>query len=666
MQFNRLMIENVGNFLGRHEFDLCTSEERPITLFGGLNGAGKTTIFEAIKLCLYGSEMFRGMSAVKYNNYLRSKTHKSKSTKLPIDSSAIELEFDYIDFGGTSHFIVSRAWELTPSNVKESFRIKKNGLPLDDIEKEYFQDFIKEMIPLGLSELFFFDGEKIRRMMSDDKSHELRNSILSLLGLDVVERLQADLKIYRSKHLLESKSRATVDTLDSHEKAKLAIETKIEELEVEKASLENSLKKAEDQLSRFKSKMAAQGEGYFKKRTFNEERKQTLERALEQIKDKLRELASGCLPVVIAEQYTNKLKDQIQKEKQSQVSRSLEVALSDKRDALLDIIENETFLDEVQVSKESEVIFKKGLSLKIKELFQNNSGNLQIQEIFGFSEKQTVEILSTLEVAQRDLPSQITKFSNIYEDLYRQLQEVVSLLNRTPDEEFIQPMYETLQELENTRGGLFRRKEELNSVLFSYHNEIAELDRHISTINKKIAANEKVTEKLEKVTKVQNVLEKYYKELTRKKISLLQIEFSKAFNLLHRKEDMISRVEIDPDTCAVSIYDANGSMVKRSTLSSGELEIYAISMLWALAKTSGQKLPFIIDTPLARLDSKHRDNLIQYFLPVASHQVMVFSTNTEVDQHYFNLLRPHISHSYNLDYDETAQRTVVKDGYFWN
>jgi DNA sulfur modification protein DndD len=88
-------------------------------------------------------------------------------------------------------------------------------------------------------------------------------------------------------------------------------------------------------------------------------------------------------------------------------------------------------------------------------------------------------------------------------------------------------------------------------------------------------------------------------------------------------------------------------------------------MLWALAKASGQKLPFIIDTPLARLDSKHRDNLIRHFFPVASHQVMVFSTNTEVDLQYFDLLRPHISQSYNLDYDETSQRTVVKEGYFW-
>jgi DNA sulfur modification protein DndD len=411
--------------------------------------------------------------------------------------------------------------------------------------------------------------------------------------------------------------------------------------------------------------MAAQGDGYFKKRVVNEERKKTLDKALDQLKDKIRELSSGYLPVVIASMYADKLKIQVQKENADRASAYMVSALADKRDELLKFIASDTLLESIELPSRKADFLKKSLFEKIGELFDNGEKPCDVKEIFGFSEKQTVEILSALESAQSSLPDQINKFTDKYEELYRELQDVVAQLDKTPDEDFIRPMYETLQELEKERGELFGQKEELTAQIDSHRLRIAELDRNIESINKKIIANEKATEKLEKVTKVQNVLEKYYKELTCRKISLLQEEFSKAFNLLHRKEDMISRVEIDSDTCVVTIFDSNGGKVKRSTLSSGELEIYAISMLWALAKTSGQQLPFIIDTPLARLDSKHRDNLIQHFLPVASHQVMVFSTNTEVDQKYFELLRPHISQSYNLDYDEKAQRTVVKEGYFW-
>ena len=168
------------------------------------------------------------------------------------------------------------------------------------------------------------------------------------------------------------------------------------------------------------------------------------------------------------------------------------------------------------------------------------------------------------------------------------------------------------------------------------------------------------------VLKVEKVLAKYHLHLAKQKISSLQEEFTSIFKLVHRKNDMIARIEIDPETFNVTLYDRRGKVINKSSLSSGELEIYAMSMLWALAKTSGQQLPFIVDTPLARLDSKHRDNLVELFFPKASHQMMIFSTNTEVDQQYFNRLRPHVAHAYNLEYCEESKSTVVKEGYFWN
>ena len=665
MQFNFLAIENIGNFPGRHEFHLNANPRQPITLFGGLNGAGKTTIFEAIKLCLYGAEMFGSISVADYHKYLKEKIHKSKTTKLPLDSAAVEVTFDYVDFSGSNSFQVIRAWRLTGKAVKESFNIKKNGFPLSEIERDLFQDFIKEMIPPALSELFFFDGEKIRRMMSDNRSHELRGAILSLLGLDVVERLQTDLKIYRSKHLQEVQSVSVRENIARLHSEKRNLESQIKSLEDEKAGIENPLKKAEDRLSRYKHKMTAQGEGYFKKRGENEERRRTLEKEIEQVKERLRELSLGYLPVIVASTTANRLKGQLKKENKSRANRLLRSALADKHEELLSIVDEEELFAQLQLSKSISEKLKSALSQKIDSLFlSHDSGD--VEEIFGFSEKQTLEILAVIEAAQKDLPGQIAKLSKEHEDLYRELQNITSLLERTPDEDYIRPMYERLGNLELERGQWLQNKENLNEKIMTSRNELAELDRQIATAEKKLAASAKLTEKLEKVNKVEAVLKKYYQLLTRKKVKTLEEEFSKVFNLLHRKEDMITKVEIDPDTCEVAIFDATGAKVKRSTLSSGELEIFAISMLWALANTSGQKLPFIIDTPMARLDSKHRDNLIQHFFPVASHQVIIFSTNTEVDHQYFDQLRPHVSQSYNLDYDEVKQNTVVKEGYFWN
>ena len=91
-----------------------------------------------------------------------------------------------------------------------------------------------------------------------------------------------------------------------------------------------------------------------------------------------------------------------------------------------------------------------------------------------------------------------------------------------------------------------------------------------------------------------------------------------------------------------------------------------MAMIWGLAKTSSRALPFIIDTPLGRFDSDHRNNVLENFLSNASHQMKNFSTKTEVDKPYFNQLKPYIAKAYNLEYDSSEGKTVVKEGYFWD
>jgi DNA sulfur modification protein DndD len=101
-------------------------------------------------------------------------------------------------------------------------------------------------------------------------------------------------------------------------------------------------------------------------------------------------------------------------------------------------------------------------------------------------------------------------------------------------------------------------------------------------------------------------------------------------------------------------------------LSAGERQLLATSLLWGLAKASGRPLPTIIDTPLGRLDSSHRRHLLDRYFPVASHQVILLSTDEEVDETSLARLKSHIGRSYTLTFDEQEHSTIVKPGYFWN
>ena len=165
--------------------------------------------------------------------------------------------------------------------------------------------------------------------------------------------------------------------------------------------------------------------------------------------------------------------------------------------------------------------------------------------------------------------------------------------------------------------------------------------------------------------RVQKALEEYKGGVIEKKVIRLQEAVSECFNTLSRKKDALRRIAIDPRTFAVTLYDRRNQSLPKAQLSAGEKQIYAISMLWALAKISGRPLPIIIDTPLGRLDSDHRSLLVQHYFPVASHQVLILSTDTEVDQSYFAALQRDVAHAYHLEFDTVEHRTMVSSGYFW-
>ena len=153
-------------------------------------------------------------------------------------------------------------------------------------------------------------------------------------------------------------------------------------------------------------------------------------------------------------------------------------------------------------------------------------------------------------------------------------------------------------------------------------------------------------------------------QLLTHKLGQLQVEFVRCFNHLAHKGNLVAAVRIDPESFMATLVDHDGRDLPKAALSAGEKQVYAIAMLWALARTSGRSLPMIIDTPLARLDSAHRANLIDRYFPAASHQVVLLSTDTEVDERLAEDLGGSISHAYRLDYDTDRRQTVPGPGYF--
>ena len=137
-----------------------------------------------------------------------------------------------------------------------------------------------------------------------------------------------------------------------------------------------------------------------------------------------------------------------------------------------------------------------------------------------------------------------------------------------------------------------------------------------------------------------------------------------SYQQLLRKASLVTRLAIDPEKFSIALYGSDGQILTAERLSAGERQLLGIALLWGLAKASGRPLPTAIDTPLGRLDAGHRMHLVERYLPFASHQVLLLSTDEEITGDYLNRLRPWIGKSYYLNYDDDAGETKIVPGYF--
>ena len=159
-------------------------------------------------------------------------------------------------------------------------------------------------------------------------------------------------------------------------------------------------------------------------------------------------------------------------------------------------------------------------------------------------------------------------------------------------------------------------------------------------------------------------LNEFKVRLQREKIAQLSQTATQCFRSLVEKDSLIRAIKVDTDNLDVTIWGSDGKEVLKTQLSAGEQQMFAVSIIWALALTSGYKAPVVIDTPMARLDSSNRANFVTKYLPAASSQVVVLSTDEEINGRYLDMIRGNVADYYTLLYNEDAQCTSIVSGYF--
>ena len=188
--------------------------------------------------------------------------------------------------------------------------------------------------------------------------------------------------------------------------------------------------------------------------------------------------------------------------------------------------------------------------------------------------------------------------------------------------------------------------------------------RLIETDAKTRGAREDRDRILHHVARVRTTLGAFRSAVVVRHIKRIEHLVLDCYQQLLRKDSLVTRLCIDPRNFSLILYGRDSRVLSAERLSAGERQLLAIALVWGMAKASRRPLPTAIDTPLGRLDTHHRLHLVERYLPFASHQVLLLSTDEEISGEYLERLQPWIGRSYKLVYDDNACQTQVVPGYF--
>lgn len=640
MKLKKLVLQNIGAFLNRNEINFeCNL---PIILIGGLNGRGKTTILESVLVALYGKRSGNLIgNHQKFEEYLYKISNKNGESV----ECFIELSFQVNADKELWEYRVRRYWDRERSRLKMYTDVWKNGNK-DKALSESWDMFIEEILPQAVAPFFFFDGEKISELASEENEEQISDSIKALLGVDVIERLIRDLHVIESNKVKEIRKNKFAVELEEQERQLEVIKEQIqftkeqlEEQKKENICLENELEILEQQYT------AAGGYYAVQRKNIEKEYEQTVEKKQE-IDNKLLEKAAGDLPLkmvrgLLEDVSVQTTREQEQKEVQILLNKVPELYREYKKTK--EISDIDAFISFIGSKLETEPI--------IYDIDDESGFRLKnIEKVFCREAAETNRLLSEKK------------------RLNQRIDELENYLLIKVDVEAINVIFEEIKNKTALKAIHSEKIVVLEKSLEDLNESLIKLEkgrtRTLENMVKSLENEDEAKRIVKYVEQQTQILQAYKLELQSLKVDRLSKKMSECFKRLITKEGLIENICIDSKTLKFSYYDNQGLEVDKMILSAGEKQLLVIAMLWALGICANTEFPLIIDTPLARLDSNHRASLINNYFPYASEQVIILSTDQEIGVSDYALLKPNIGKEYILQYHENTMSSTVEEGYF--
>ena len=651
------------NFKTYKELDLNleVEEDKPIILIGGMNGGGKTTLFQAIYHALYGLN-------------IRDEEHFRQllNATVPLENNTL-IELD-IDFKGrvllSDYFYrITRRYTLNPNNQPvESVTLNFNGetftygtaTPAAEraLRETEVNKIIKANLPKELSRYFLFDAMESGKLLEKDSlSRVIKENIESVMGFNKYIELG------------------------------LAA-TKLKESYVKESLDEQAEKEAYDDL------LNGQQELEHSLHSYSEKYQDALAYSIEnkEFYTKAKEGKS------LQEEYQERIKYLTAK---IESLKEREIDYLNQIDKFTDTIELQVFLPNLvnSIKEEVELILSTVSSIERKETLPKKQLDFVIHLVLEYLEKQKiiyeaddqlVEAAKEYIIDSQNISHTVNPYDYFSEEELNTLRLLLknATMNSYPSLEQYKeelevnylelPKYnDELEELKShlttDENSLIEKYEENEGLLKQYKSTISDIRLELQRVEQEInsydiSLGSEIDPKLDEIKKIEPLFSEISAALLKaKKKSIEQAMCEDLNKTLTAYLGQIDRVELSDtmDNLSFKMYHKHGNEIYLNQLNAASKQVVVQVLLKSLHQYGDYNPPVMIDTVMGYLDKTTRDLLLQNYFPQLSHQTILFSTDSEITTTVdLPKIEKNISRTYTLVRDVEKQQTTVNEGYF--
>ncbi len=669
------------------DFDFpAPTNDANIVLIGAPNGSGKTSLYEAIVLGVFGQDGMHLIASsplsgndnkpltTSYKKFLERSLHRGA---ISTGRNLCSVKIVFVD--NEKVVEIQRIWHFNGSGIYraqdevvqifEGAERKAIGPEThqQDERIEWYRDYIaRTFLPRYLATFFLFDGEHVSAFAEREMAGQVRTGIEGLLGVPVLRELASDLRKYAiyQRQKAPTISDETIDTLEK-ERDKLndelnkllkRLETIIPELSKNKEDRSNLLNELASFGGASQAQVKEQIAQMHKCETAIADGNKELEYLLS------RDIALALAGMPLRKKLKTRLQGEHALEKWEAVKQQGTKGMQNFLNAVAQGMKKvEPNLSDFQQEQIIEVA-RCALHRIWHPPPKNCAESYQHAYLSGNERNKVIDSLNELDALGS---SKIVALLNLIADNEKEQKRLQVSISRI---EAVAPTLETkhkdLKKL-NTKieayteedGALRRERVALDSRISNKNTELTKLysQRDLAKRPGRLANH---------AIAVANMVDAIVKSAVPNQIKEIAKAMTDAHRSMAHMNSIVHRIEIDEE-CNVKLMSETGIDIRDHDLSAGQKQIFTQALISAVSSVSKRAFPMVVDTPLGKLDVEHRKGVLNH-LTKRGHQVILLSTDTEVVGDYLQEISPHVQTKYLIHCEEASEigRSIVVQGYF--